>query len=213
MRSSLGNLETTKPARMDGMKWERNEKKDGIPHVRPADWLDVAFFLWHLQLDGVKVRASLPALRPDADPQWQHERPGGEARRSRSREEVSALHHLQTHLTSPLNNSAPHLWRASGKAAPVRRADNTPEEERGRRKHVLLRVERCHLSHHPSSFRAKKRKKKRQLWSLTNRPDTPPAGHFWYQRGGPKHDLYPFTGNSDLLCYPGKVKKKYCWCN
>lgn len=135
-----------------GEEMRRAWKKRWIPTC-PSCWLTgyglFFFFFWHLQLDHVKVRASLLALRPDADPQWQQERPRGEARRSRSREEVLAPQQIQTHLT--------HLWiiqllTCGGRPARPHLADGLTtqqlsEEERRRRKHVLLRVKICHLSH------------------------------------------------------------------
>lgn len=75
---------------------------------------------------------------------------------------------------SPLNNSAPHLWRASGKAAPCRRTDNTAALRRGTKATETCVASRENMPPIPKkeSFRAKK---KASIMSLTNRSDAPPA--------------------------------------
>lgn len=176
-----------------------------------TDWIRLFFIFSTWSRQGESVSAGPQAWRWPAMTAGEA---GGEAQR-RSPEEpqsgggVGAASDANT-PHSPLNNSAPHLWRTSGKAAPFRRADNTPALRRGTKATETCVASRENMpSISPlSSFRAKKA----PIMSLTDRSDTPPAGHFWYQRGGPKRDLYPLTGNSDLLCYPKKVKK-YCWYN
>lgn len=126
------NDNTCKDRREEMRRGNRKGTKiDEIPHVRPADWLDVAsfFFFLHLQLDHVKVKASLLAQRPDAKLQRQQENPEEKPEEPQPGGGVGGASNTNT-FHSTLNNSALYLWAGritSNKAAPLRWTDKTRE--------------------------------------------------------------------------------------